>query len=223
MKKIVSLILVMLICFSLFGCANREKTIEEKIDNILDSDLYSRVYYGNYNGKEIEWIVIRNMGKKTLLLSANIIEERNYHQIIEEITWENCDLREWLNNDFLNQAFSQEEQKYIQNADVPKTESIRYGTDGGNSTKDKVHILSYWEYQNYGGFSTDFDEMWWLRSPITRVELGYDEKVKSTHYYGAVIDPDGKHQEGVLGCDISWLSENGLGSGVRPAIWIYKR
>ena len=75
-------------------------------------------FFGSYeqdndltNGAEpIEWMVLESDGEQALLLSRYGLDAQPYHTEDAEVTWETCSLRQWLNGDFLNAAFTREEQ-----------------------------------------------------------------------------------------------------------------
>ena len=92
-------------------------------------------------------------GDKALLISKYGLDAKQYDPDWPgAITWENCSLRTWLNNEFMQKAFSREEQKIILTTDVDNSRSqgyIKWYTDGGNNTKDQVFLLSYAEANRY--------------------------------------------------------------------------
>ena len=154
------------------------------------------VSYGNYeqdnnpdNGKEeIEWIVLDVQGEKALLLSKAGLEVGPYNQAAEEVTWENCTLREWLNSGFLKTAFTEEEQSAIIKTAISNRANPKIsgeGVLGGGVTVDTIFLLSYEEVMQFfvsdqarvceateyalsqgamhnGGEKAVY---WWLRSP----------------------------------------------------------
>ena len=61
----------------------------------------------------IEWYVLDVKDGRALLLSKYILENMPYHTYEEDISWENCTLREWLNGTFYDVAFDDEEKKRI--------------------------------------------------------------------------------------------------------------
>ena len=130
----------------------------------VEFTLGNTVKFGHYeqdgdatNGKEdIEWIVLAEDGDKYLLVSKYGLDCCAYHTSFADITWADCSLRAWLNNDFLNAAFSAKEQTGIVTSDVDNSKSQGYSgwsTNGGSNTQDKVFLLSYAEAWYY--FSTD--------------------------------------------------------------------
>ena len=63
-------------------------------------------------------------------------------------------LRAWLNDDFLNEAFTDDERAAILLTDVDDSKSQGYSgwsTDGGNNTEHKIFLLSCAEATRYFG------------------------------------------------------------------------
>ena len=120
---------------------NRFKTVGES------------VYFGRYeqdnnneNGpEEIEWIVLDVHEGKSLLLSKYALETKAYHDGYS-ITWKDCTLRSWLNNEFCDTAFSQNEKQAIMETLVDNSVSqgnTEWNTNGGSNTEDLLFLLSY--------------------------------------------------------------------------------
>lgn len=91
------------------------------------------------------------------------MDDQRYNLANEKITWETSTIRSWLNGygnssnaqgidysgkNFMNSAFTAEERAEIADTEVINPDNIRYGTAGGNSTRDKVFLLS--EAEAYG-------------------------------------------------------------------------
>ena len=67
--------------------------------------------------------------------------------------------RTWLNETFLNNAFSKDEQNAIKKTLVVNENNLEYGTNGGVDTTDKVYLLSIAEASNSAyGFDSEFCE-----------------------------------------------------------------
>ena len=196
-----------------------------RIQNIKVGDTYT---FGAYeqdnitsNGKEaIEWTVLDKDGMSLLLVSKQALDCKRYNTSYTDVTWENCSLRKWLNDSFLNEAFSEEEKALIQSTTVSAYNNPSYNTDPGNDTTDKVFLLSINEakyfnsdearkcaptaYAKARGALTsvgDAKTWWWLRSP------GRSQK------YAAIVSIGG------------WVYYRGYGVNydnvsVRPALWI---
>ena len=137
---------------------------------------WDTVYFGKYwqndtdcNGKAdkkdekdpIRWRVLSVNGNDAFLMADQILDGRRYHDWDVETTWENCSLRVWLNNEFLNDAFTGEEQDAIMITDIVNEDNPENRAEGGNNTFDKVYIPSFREAVNvaYG-----FDENYGSRS-----------------------------------------------------------
>ncbi len=120
----------------------------------------STLTFGHYeqdndlsNGTEpIEWLVLDVQDHRALLLSRYGLDAKPYHEVYADITWENCSLRRWLNDEFINTAFTAREQTGILTTAVDNSRSQGYwDTDGGNNTQDQIFLLSYAEASKYLG------------------------------------------------------------------------
>ncbi len=133
----------------------------------------------------VQWMVLKEEDGKALLFSAYGIDIKPYNNKQEDITWETCILRKWLNKTFYNKAFTKEEKKRILLTTVENPDNPAYGTKGGNDTEDRVFLLSIREAEEWltrierMPVLTPFASMpvptpfakskdgysWWLRSP----------------------------------------------------------
>ena len=103
----------------------------------------------------IEWKVLSVQGNRALLLSRYGLDEMPYHTERIDITWEQCTLRTWLNQDFLNKAFSETERNAILTSYVDNDQGYWWETDGGKDTEDKIFLLSYEEANEYLGVTEE--------------------------------------------------------------------
>ena len=146
----------------------------------------------------IKWRVLEYDEKnhRALLLSWYALENKQYHTAIQDITWEECSLRAWLNDEFLHTAFSEKEQSAILLTELNNGRSQgnpKCKVRGGNDTRDRVFLLSYYDaFEKYfnsndarlcagtdyawtSGVHVSRDDItdgrpssrWWLRSPGT--------------------------------------------------------
>ena len=178
-------------------------------------------YPQNENGCRvpIEWLVLEVKGNEALLISCYGLDCKQYHRSCIRRTWAESDLREWLNNDFIKSAFSEEETKRITVSELKNEENREYRTRGGNDTKDHVFCLSITEAEqyfrsyydrrceptayarNHGAYVKNDRCFWWLRSPGRNQDnAAYVEAGGSLYLYG---------------CDINYVS-----LAVRPALRI---
>ena len=183
-----------------------------------------KVYFGRYEQGEgvrpIEWRVLE-AGEKVLLITEYGIDCKKYNETKTAITWEKCSLRKWLNHEFLEKAFGEEEEAMICVATVKADKNPKYNTDPGNDTCDKIFLLSIPEVEKYlpsdeqrnciptayavkqGAYKNEDTGCcwWWLRSPGLNSNSA------------AIVLSDGSVHLG--GDDVS------DGSGcIRPALWI---
>ena len=113
------------------------------------------------NGKEpIEWIVLSKNDKEMLVLSRYALDHKLYNEeFVDKITWEECTLRKWINDDFYNAAFSKAEKSLIKTKTLKNNGNPIIGSEGGKDTKDKVFMLAYEDMLKTAyGFSSDKDE-----------------------------------------------------------------
>ncbi len=105
----------------------------------------------------IEWLVLDTDFERgrVFVLSRYALEGLPFNSSASaEYTWENSTLRDWLNRTFLTTAFTTEEQEAISETEVDN--SAAQGLTGwdsagraGDSTRDKVFLLSAREVQKY--------------------------------------------------------------------------
>ncbi len=141
------------------------------------------------NGPEpIEWEVLEENGNGTFLVSRYVLDCRPYSTEQTDVTWESCTLRGWLNNEFLNHAFTQTEQGLINTTNVANPDHPNYGTPGGNSTSDRIFLLSADEVISHYSFNSWYEED----------QSGYSQELiipptayaKQQGVYSYVIDED---------------------------------
>lgn len=207
---------------------HEENTVSPKINEKLKTaNIGDTVLFGVYeqdnnleNGPEpIEWQVLAKEDGKALVISKYALDCQPYNTEYEDVTWESCSLRNWLNSTFLNDAFSVDEKAMIQDTKVSADKNPEYDTDPGSATTDTVFLLSTNEAKQY--FSSDEARKcapteyavanrayinsgncwWWLRSPgHNQYRAAYVSYDGSVYYTGPGVHYD-------RDC-------------VRPALWI---
>ncbi|MCR5137090.1 MAG: leucine-rich repeat protein [Oscillospiraceae bacterium] len=110
---------------------------------------------------------VDRQGETALLIAEESVCERAYHSRCEVISWEDCSLRAWLNEEYYDKTFTEKEKAAILECELRNPDNPEYGTRGGNDTRDKIFLLSIEEAEKY--FTDDRDRAtgtsWWLRSP----------------------------------------------------------
>ncbi|MCR5006929.1 MAG: DUF6273 domain-containing protein [Clostridiales bacterium] len=198
------------------------------------------VLFGSYeqdddmsNGEEqIAWDVWAKEDGKLLLVSHYGLENKQYNYEPAELTWEECSLRTWLNEDFYQGHFTDQEREKIALSHLTTEDNVRWGTDGGNDTDDYVFLLSTRELQQYTNQPLDQKDpmretqptayavanrawysglegygknsiFWWTRSPGPRKDCV------------ACVMGDGVVMDGNQSC---YVSQDHF--SVRPALWL---
>ena len=126
------------------------------VGSIVRFGHYPQTAAGN-DRTPIEWLVLDVQGKQALLLSRYGLDAKPYNVEHVPVTWETCTLRKWMNDSFLNAAFSADERRAILTAVVDN--SRRQGLSfldksGGNVTWDSVFLLSAAEAGRYFGWAS---------------------------------------------------------------------
>jgi len=102
------------------------------------------------NGPEpIEWKILSTDNNQTMLISRYVLDAQPYDESGTHGVWSECSLRKWLNSNFMDNAFTQNEQAHIlehlnQNpgtTDYFKQESYS-GSPAGEDTTDKIFLLA---------------------------------------------------------------------------------
>ncbi len=149
--------------------AEKEDVIEVEAkradDFIKDEEYY---VFGHYeqdgdesNGPEpIEWVILDENENGTLLLSRYALDCVKYNTKSYSVTWETCSLRDWMNNDFYNTAFSDEEKSVINSVNLVNEDNQSYGTEGGNDTNDRIFALSVSEIFKYFSSNNGYSDQW---------------------------------------------------------------
>lgn len=124
-----------------------------KYRRISRSDTNNSTYFGSstyryFKWEKIKWRVLHTDGSKAFLVADKGLDCEEYNETSTSITWENSTIRSYLNNSFMNRAFTSSEQAAIKSTTVVNDDNPDYRTEGGNNTTDKIFLLSIDEVQN---------------------------------------------------------------------------
>ena len=135
---------------------NCKKRIEEiKFDNPYLYEIGEKMQIGNYMQNNstykspITWAVLAKEDNKILLITDKAIECKQYSESKNKSTWDESSIRTWLNDTFLNEAFTPDEQDKILTTYVSADENPEFDVYQGASTQDKIFILSINEAEKY--------------------------------------------------------------------------
>ncbi|MFV0485424.1 MAG: DUF6273 domain-containing protein [Candidatus Saccharimonadales bacterium] len=162
MKKLSALMAAIIaICTLLTSCARNNDTISdtasevELSDDIVITHVGEILTFGDY-----EWQVLNIQDGKASLITKDVINIRSYNDVYEKITWADCSLRAWLNNDFYGE-FDASLQKKILETEIITPDNPWFRTDGGDNTTDRIFLLSIEEAVKYFGDSGTLTESNW--------------------------------------------------------------
>ena len=201
-------------------CSLRNQALFFEVGDIIKFGSYEQDNITNNGNEPIEWLILDKNHDKLFLVSKYALDNKPFYTHIKATTWETSSIRYWLNNIFILNAFTVEEQNLIQTTTVYADKNPEYDTPCGNDTEDKIFLLSINEVRKY--FSSDLEReiktteysknnkayidrngytWWWLRSPGS-----YD-------YFASGVSSDGS---------IHYIGRNvdNNRNTVRPALWI---
>ena len=149
MKRIGYILFLIVILLYLFGGSGEAEILDAASNarTILTFGKYEQDNNPDNGPEDIEGIVLEEQKGNLLLLSRSGLDAVPYSEGDEEATWEESTLRSWMNSDFLEAAFTPEEQSAILVTAVNNGPDQGRKTDlsGGPDTMDQVFLLSYRE------------------------------------------------------------------------------
>ena len=209
-----------------------ERQAAQKAINDYTNNLGRSISFGLYeqdrnygNGKEpIQWIVLDQNGGRVLLMCIEIIDSKEYEHNIKTLSagstvslgyawWEESTIREWLNSDFYNSAFTDKEKKTILTTRISEKR-----TDGKTrTTNDKVFLLSKDELEKCLP-----KQKWKATSSLVAIENSYYGSFSQNGYYDWLLrsaeDIGKKHMVSSEGY-IKTVDGDKV-CGIRPAMWV---
>lgn len=187
---------------------------------------FGRCSTDDHGGLDVlEWRVLRVKSDRLILISDRVIDCKAFDDGKGEVTWETSSLRSWLNGEFYNSCFSDEEKSRILSVTNTNPDNEYFSVDGGSDTVDKVFCMSIEEAEKYfsnkksseNGVMVYADRaakpteyireeigapLWWLRTP----GMTYGKTASYVDDKGFI-------------CDVGEIVGN-KGFGVRPMIEI---
>ena len=113
-----------------------------------DLDKEDHFFFGEYNGMPLEWIVMEKEHSKILCLTRYCIKFTKYDEFERKANWDKSTIRTWLNGDFYNNSFNEDQKDKIISTDVSTFLNSK-GKSNAQHTIDKVFIFSEEEYSKY--------------------------------------------------------------------------
>lgn len=216
---------------------SQERAVKLASEHLYLADVGDEITIGSYeqdnnpnNGKEpIEWQVLAKEDGKILVISKYGLDCQQYDSGEYDYrfnpkswikTWDRCHLHTWLNETFLNNAFSDDEQTKIELTKVSADNDSPNDAISSTPTNDKVFLLSLSEVERYlpsdssrqclatayagaqGAYTRDGYCCWWLR----------------TTYFGRKSNAACVLSHGTFRIDGDNIIERN--NAVRPAMWL---
>lgn len=198
-------------------------------DRIRLANVGDTIPFGSYphaadpaEGKEeIEWVVLDRKDGNLLAVSKYALDCKPFNDTYAAVTWEACTMRAWLNGEFYNAAFSEDEQAFIPSVTMAADENPDYLTDPGNPTRDTVFLLSAAEVNHY--FPEDPDR--YCRPTPYAVERGAHQNEHNGNCWWWLRSPGFIPSSAISVSNDGDVNEIGYGvdrdrSAVRPALWL---
>ncbi len=215
--------LIVLLCFIMaVGLMEIHTSAEEyQIGDIITFGSYEQNNNREDGPEDLEWIVLEQENDRILVITKACIDCMPYHSRLESVTWESSSLRIWLNEEFIDTAFTEDEKSQIIAVENKNPDHTYAETDSGRATTDQVFVLSMKEANTYfttyasrqaaptayaiarGAYHGENSQMgwWWLRT--TSYYTDHVTYVTS----GGDVSSNGRE---VTRQD----------AGIRPAMWI---
>ena len=194
-----------------------------------------KISFGSY-----EWRVLEVQNNTALIITEYIIEQRAYHNAYKDITWADCSLRKYLNNEFYDR-FSAAEKSRIIPVLNKNPDNQWYGTKGGTDTQDSIFLLSIEETVcRYFGdsssklYSPGKNQRYWFerKDKNNSKRIARLEKRKEGSWWWWLRSPGrvsikavyihGDGNIGIQGNNIlkGNISDGECKGGLRPALWL---
>lgn len=165
----------------------------QKIKDLAAGEVFT---YGKF-----EWLKLDDLKDGVLAITKDILPDTR--KFDEEINnWKNSELRDWLNNNFLNALVDNgaKEKDFLEfKRDLTADDGTRdYGT-----CVDRLSLISCEEYRKYRGYLEAIGNWWWTLTPYSCLE--------KYSYYVRIVYTDGS---------LNWLVAYNGYNGVRPLCFL---
>ena len=94
----------------------------------------------------IEWIVLKNDGKRALLISKQVLTCQPFHTAKENVSYKDSSLRAYLNGEFFLTAFSAAERSAVMtaiNSNAAEQGNLAWNAQQWDDTDDQLFLLSF--------------------------------------------------------------------------------
>ncbi|MBR6309390.1 MAG: hypothetical protein IKR39_12380 [Lachnospiraceae bacterium] len=120
---------------------------EAKVGDIVKFGKYEQNGNISDGAEDIEWYVLDKGETGLTLITKDAIQNKMFYSENAKTSWVNSDLRKWLNEEFINEAFSNNEKGMLRNRDNDNSDGVH--------SIDVVYMLSREEAYSYFGITAD--------------------------------------------------------------------
>ena len=194
LKRIISIILASsMLTSNIFAANENNKNGENKLKTYGEFEIGTVIS----SDEKMKWIAIdidANNPNKYLLVTKDIVDAREFN--IGLTNYKNSKIRYYLNNEFLNKNFNEEEKRRIVETEIEtRINATSYGAKEETiSSNDKIFLLSIEEYKKYSISEIKFkansyvkrlidenmDEKFWYRDVATDMKRACNHDVKNS-------------------------------------------
>ena len=198
-----------------------------------------------YLFSDINWRVLDIQGDRALLLTEDIVEQRAYNIEFEDVTWESCFLRQYLNREFYNRFSSDDKARILpctnsnENTMFTSMTGKKLNTSGGANTDDRIFLLSIKEAKRYFKTSYTNTKTYWndhypnrwsgFHEDLLPKYLPQSDKLKATYtgeWWWWWLRSPGINR--LFAADVNYDGSiymrgdivSSTEGGVRPALWV---
>jgi len=185
-----------------------------------------------------DWLVLDVKDDRALVISEKILSRRMWHYEQRAMTWEPSEIRQYLNESFFYDTFSEEERAYIVEVNNVNNMNPWFGSAGsGSDTVDRVFLLSLEELMLYFGDSGILGELAGLPHGAISIAITDDYNpgrvaidIETDRQYWWWLRTPGRFVSPWIDASAAVVSGGGdvvvyglylvMEGGVRPALWV---
>ena len=166
--KLATFLIILCLCFFVTGFNQNIQSKNINVGDYIKFGSYSQTASGQV--QPIEWQVLLIENNKMLVISRYGLETRRFDPSSQ--VWSNSEIRQWLNGEFYNKAFTEQEKKSINLSnlsDVRTTDHVfllSRDEAGKYFSNNEARKCEPTEYAKKNGADVRNGYIWWwLRSP----------------------------------------------------------
>lgn len=175
--------------------------------------------------KPLKWRVLNIIDDRALVITEKAILGCIFplcRALYQGDTWAESDIRNFLNETFVNTVFSETEKERIIETKLINDDNSVTKKKGGEDTLDKVFLLSLEEIQKYMPNVKDREYEFTEYAYQQIIDSSVGEKYRNRKMYmqSRTIGGIGFGSVAINGDDINYRGDIAAGRGIRPAMWI---